>query len=80
MHRLKARAGYGAAELRGSGAGPRYRGKRAKLELLNMAGVEELVLGKAAPSDMLLVLVVLADWNPLCARVDSQVGGGRGWC
>ncbi|GFR47162.1 hypothetical protein Agub_g8853, partial [Astrephomene gubernaculifera] len=56
----------------------RYKAKRAKLPFMRLKDFDAQVAGPGAPSDMLLVVAVLADWNPVCARVEAAVEAAHG--
>ncbi|GLC33165.1 hypothetical protein PLESTB_000363600 [Pleodorina starrii] len=56
----------------------KYKARRAKLPVMRLRDVDAQVLGAGAPADVLFVLVVLADWNPVCARVEAQVQAAHG--
>lgn len=50
---------------------PCYKSRRVKLPLLRQADLLAKVMGTAAPSDTLIWVSVLADWNPVCFRIES---------
>ncbi|EFJ47483.1 hypothetical protein VOLCADRAFT_91846 [Volvox carteri f. nagariensis] len=56
----------------------KYKARRMKLPYMRLRDLESQVLGQTAPSDTLIVLCVLADWNPVCARVEAQIEAAHG--
>mmetsp|Transcript_570 Transcript_570/g.1544 ORF Transcript_570/g.1544 Transcript_570/m.1544 type:complete len:486 (-) Transcript_570:164-1621(-) len=58
-------------------AATRYEGRRAKLEPLSSAAVQAGVMGKDALRDALYCLVLLADWNPVCRKLEPQLQAGN---
>lgn len=54
----------------------RYR--RAKLPWMRLKDLDTAVFGPTAPGDTLQVLCVLADWNPVCAKVEAQLEAANG--
>lgn len=45
---------------------------------MRLAEVTSTVLGPAPPPDTLYVLCVLADWNPVCSRVEAALEAANG--
>lgn len=46
--------------------------RRAKLPLLSVEQAQARFMGPGAPKDVLAMLCVLGDWNPVCARLETQ--------
>jgi hypothetical protein len=46
--------------------------RRAKLPLLSVEQAHARFMGPGAPKDVLAMLCVLGDWNPVCARLETQ--------
>ncbi|KXZ56261.1 hypothetical protein GPECTOR_1g228 [Gonium pectorale] len=67
-----------ASTMRASEQRPRYKAKRVKLPWMRLKDVDGQVVGPGAPSDTLVVLCVLADWNPVCARVEAALEAAHG--
>ncbi|GIM00672.1 hypothetical protein Vretimale_5616, partial [Volvox reticuliferus] len=57
---------------------PKYKARRMKLPYMRLRDLSSQVMGQGAPSDTLIMLCVLADWNPVCARVESQLEAAHG--
>lgn len=55
-----------------------YAGKRLKLPWMRTADVDAQTTGSGVPADTLFVLVVLADWNPVCSKVEAQAEAAHG--
>jgi hypothetical protein len=46
--------------------------RRAKLPLLSVEAAQARFMGPGAAKDVLCMLCVLGDWNPVCARLETQ--------
>ncbi|KIZ01656.1 flagellar associated protein [Monoraphidium neglectum] len=57
---------------RAQSARPSFDLRRRKLPLISVTDLDEHVAGPGAPKDTLFCACVLADWNPVCARLDNQ--------
>ncbi|PNW80556.1 hypothetical protein CHLRE_07g322550v5 [Chlamydomonas reinhardtii] len=68
-----------ASSLRGVDADKiRHKARRAKLPWMRLKDLDTAVFGPTAPGDTLQVLCVLADWNPVCAKVEAQLEAANG--
>lgn len=47
--------------------------RRAKLDTISLADVDKLVVSKDAARDMVMVLCILADWNPVCFKLENHL-------
>jgi hypothetical protein len=52
--------------------------RRLKLPWMRLSDLETGVLGSAAPSDTLFAVLLLADWNPVCQKVEAGLEAGHG--
>ncbi|KAG2493253.1 hypothetical protein HYH03_008391 [Edaphochlamys debaryana] len=60
-----------------SGRGKAYKAKRLKLPWMRLPDVQQQVYGDPLP-DTLMMLVVLADWNPVCRTVEAVAEAANG--
>ncbi|KAG2450484.1 hypothetical protein HYH02_004985 [Chlamydomonas schloesseri] len=56
----------------------RHKARRAKLPWMRLRDLDSAVWGATAPGDTLQVLCVLADWNPVCAKVEAVLEAAHG--
>lgn len=54
-----------------------FSGRRPKLDRISMADVQAAVIGRDALRDTLYCLCLIADWNPVCRRLEPQLQTGR---
>lgn len=54
-----------------------HKPRRLKLKTMGMLEVEQRVKGGGAPQDTLVLLCLLADWSPVCHKLEGQLGGAH---